>query len=657
MKRRLLFAAIALTALAGCTEDSIVTQVTETPVENELKPISFNSTSAAITRGDHVGADAANLLNKNFVVEGVKWNGGSSTQEKVFEHYNVNWAENTANTTTSNTSNWEYVNEAKHAYGPTGKQAIKYWDYTKSQYDFIAYSVGKATANYTDSYDDAKVQISRIDPSKMNGVKDGSGNITDGAYTIKGKAENLAKCYIADLQTAYRDASGSYPSDYQNIVKFKFRSLSSKVRIALYETVPGHSITDVKFYTDASTKATDDNAYLFSDAKVFNEEGTYIVYFPTTGGSNRAADDYNRAHLKFVPISGTGAKTMKDLGARDAATNVKKENEETPSTAKLYLGRNSTEATYYGPTAGDANHYTIVIPNEEGSAMNLKVDYTLITTDGIEEKIHVTGATATIPTKYSQWKPGYAYTYIFKISDNTNGYTGASSDPAGLYPITFDAIVTETEDGIQETITTVSDPSITTYAKETMVTAKNEYLTGANIYTIVGNGTALTVGTNANLYTVTLEDGAAQTISEASVANAIVHGTYDSTNKTYTVTDALGKKMVVKAVSGLATDLTAITSIPAADAPDGNPITINGAVFKPTLPTFTVMSTGTAVYNGKTYYTSADGSTSETRGSDGYSGYNQYWTKTATSAGTYVFEYIDGSSKKHYKLIKVVDKY
>ena len=111
----------------------------------------------------------------------------------------------------------------------------------------------------------------------------------------------------------------------------------------------------------------------------------------------------------------------------------------------------------------------------------MKVDYTLVSTDGSGETIKVTGAEATVPSEYTQWQPNYSYTYIFKISDKTNGSTGGESK--GLYPIVFDAVVTETSEGIQNTITTVQDASITTYAKGN--TIENEYKTSDNIYACV----------------------------------------------------------------------------------------------------------------------------------------------------------------------------
>ena len=581
--KKILFFATALVAFAACTNESVVGEANEYLVKNDMKAITFGSTSKAITRADHTGGDAAALLGNNFVVYGFK--GDGTSKETVFDHYNVNWATNTANTTTSNTADWEYVAQTKHDHASIAAQTIKYWDYATTQYDFIAWSKGTATAVYDagDYVAGTNVLITATTPATMT-------SSTGGAYTIKGQAKDLAKVYIADLVTAYRDPIAT--GDYQKEVDIKFRSLSAKVRVALYETVPGYSVKDVVFYTDASTAATDGKAHLYTTGgDVFNEEGTYTVYFPTVGSTNVGETDYNKAHVAFTAET-SGTATVKEFGALDL-TNTGADPETAEATGKVYLGRASNAATYAGVnTTANPNYYTIVIPNETGAVLNLKVNYTLLSTDGSGEVINVTGATAQVPAVYATWKSGYAYTYIFKISQNTNGWTNPSVGPAGLYPITFDAIVTETEDGIQETISTVATPSITTYAKGAVVTANDEYTTGSNIYVVVGNGTALTVGTNANLYTVELEAGAAQTINEASVANAIAQGG--------TVTDANGKTMTVAAASGL----TAVTEIAAADSPTGNAITVNGAKFTP------------------------------------------------STAGTYAFEYIDGTAK-YYKIIKV----
>ena len=675
MKKYLLFAT-AFVALASCSDDTFVGENSSPNGVNgtDSKVISFGSYTKAVTRTDINGEDAANLLNKKFIVGGFKGALGTSTvydgsgnitttgvptTGAVYNDYQVKWVTNTANTTTSNTNDWEYVGldflAPSSLVNDAGvKQSIKYWDYSAAQYDFIAYSTSDATV-VTGSTEPTtgQVHVTAITPST-------AGAETTGAYQLKGDAAGLAKCYIADMVTSYRDAvtgPPAYPSDYQNTVQFKFRSLSAKVRVGLYETVPGYSVKNVKFYNAADDAAPSATAKLFTTAgssQVFNESGTYTVFFPTIGKSNRENTDYNKAHIKFTPAASAGTATQKDFGALtgDLSTGsfATSEGKEAAISGedKGYIGRASNAATYAGDYS--KKYYTIVLPNEDGAVLNLKVDYTLVSTDGSGEIINVKGAAAQVPAKFASWKSGYAYTYIFKISQNTPGKTNPDIDVAGLYPITFDAVVMDDEvDGTQETITTVADPSITTYAKGSMVTENNEYLTGSNIYVFVGDGTtALTVGTDVNLYTVTLENGAAQTINEASVANAIQNG---GASSPFVVTDANGKKMTVTAASGL----TAITSIAATDSPDGNAITIKGAKFTPAEPTLEQVASGTLTA-GNIYYTSATGGGKFSANGDESSDGTNYWKKTVSTAGTYAFEYINGTDK-YYKIIKVVDKY
>ena len=213
-----------------------------------------------------------------------------------------------------------------------------------------------------------------------------------------------------------------------------------------------------------------------------------------------------------------------------------------------YLSQNAAKPYYCG------DGYQNVLPSEgAASAITLRIDYKLTSVDGSKETINVKGATATVPAEYTEWKSGFAYTYIFKISQDTNGSTGGSS--TGLTAISFDAVVVDDEaNGFQETITTVSDNSITTYGyKDNKVTTNgNEYVNGTDIYATVYSAGA-TVAPQ-KLYTVTLETGATQTINEASVANALVNGTNNATDKTWTVTDYAGKKMVVtETADGFAT--------------------------------------------------------------------------------------------------------
>lgn len=563
--KKLLFVTIAFAAIVSCTEDSFVGEQSQREANGTEGAISFSSSFLAVTRSS-VGAKAAALLNNNFVVEGTKTKDNSVSE--VFDNYNVNFVENTAATTTSNTADWDYVGQSPHSNssGTLPIQTIKHWDYAASQYDFAAYSLGVGTGS-TPTF---AIASAIADKSKT--------------YTLQGSADELKSCYISDLVTAYhRDDI----NDYGKTVQISFRSLAAKIRLAFYETVPGYSIKDVKFYTASAptalaTDGTESDPTLFaSDAVIPSGEGTMTITFPTTGFTKRSNSDYNKAHVSFTKKSDSDLSStlvLEDLA--DFAAAEKKE------ANGNYLGRTSNTATFAGGLVNSAGKYHTILPYETGTNLTLRIKYTLVSTDISKETIDIDNATAVIPAELAKWCPNYAYTYIFKIGDTTNGSTGVDGSGnviTGLTPITLDAVVVDSEDGIQETITTVSTPSITTYMAGEVITANDEYITDEDIYVIVNNGTsnvALTVGTNAKLFTATVESGAIQNISEASVDNAFVNGTYNSTAKTYTVTDAAGKNLVLTDTES--TLLSAITSIADTDSPTGNAITVNGAKFKPT---------------------------------------------------------------------------
>lgn len=540
-------AAASTLAIASCSSDDFLGEIQGNEQNGATSAINFGGDTGKITRATSTGNAAADLLENNFVVVGFK---GSKTDEAnnetyAFDHYNVNFKNGSAFSTESNRAGWEYVNQdmkvkgtepaASLAQSGATQQTIKYWDHSCKSYDFIAFSMGKGAAS------------KYATPTHVD-----KAHLATAAYTLSGNVNTLSECYISDMKTV------TEPNYNKTSVSMSFRHLASKVRMALFEIVPGYVISDVKFYTDATSTTTDNTEGTLIGK--FNNSGTLTVFFPTTGTDHATEKDYNKAHVRFTKSTTageTGVLNHKGFGA----VNYNNQAEGTISAGKTYLSQNAAEPSYCG--AG----YQNVLPSEgAASAITLRIDYKLTSVDGSNETINVKGATATVPAQYTEWKSGYAYTYIFKISQDTNGSTGGTS--TGLTAISFDAVVVDDEaNGLQETITTVSDNSFTTYGyKDNKVTTNgNEYVNGTDIYATVyvpaaGETAAKTVAPQ-KLYTVTLEDGATQTINEASVANALVKGTNDTAKKTWTVTDNLGKKMVVTETA--ANVATTVDSVPA----------------------------------------------------------------------------------------------
>lgn len=514
MKKVLFFAAVALVALASCSDETFVGDVTTTPQDNSPsvdKAIVFASASQGVTRGDIAGPQAAKLLGNFFYVMGTKGTEAATnpTPTLVFDNYFVQYSANTAGTTTSNTANWEYVGKdpgtSPTGYPKlssiTGAQTIKFWDYSTDQYDFFAFSTGNKTP-VSGTPTDGQVGV-----TNMNYGASLASNGTAYTFTILDEA-SLKEVYITDITEVLK-------ASYGKEVQLKFKNLGSKIRIALYETIPGYSVSDVKFYTvDAADLPTDlataankgDDATLISASSI-PTSGTIVVSFPHVGNNhspestgnteeNSPKADYNQASVNVT--AGSSAVSNHGFGTL-TANYTGKENAE--PTGTYYLGRSLPAATFAGDKAD--GYYTTVFPVSSSSALTLRVDYKLTATDGSGETIQIYGAKASVPANYTVWRPNYAYTYIFKISDATNGWTttDATADNKGLYPITFDAVVAAVTDATAEqtTVTTVATPSVTTYQQNHDPLPQNEYskATGKDIYVQVMN----TAVSPAALYT------------------------------------------------------------------------------------------------------------------------------------------------------------
>ena len=467
MKKYLIFAASAL-ALASCSSDDFLG---ENPgnVQNATTAINFGGEAGKITRATSNEGSTEKMLDGQFKVYGVKITNGTISHN-VFPDYYV-WDVADKNTT-SNTNGWEYVGEDGASNLGTGKitldkdQTIKYWDYSATEYRFVAGSP-IAAFDYKTSTD--KTTGTHITEVKVTGLAGHiNANPTDGATT----ALKTDPVYIADPVKVVKD-------NYQKPVEFSFKRQQSMVRVGLYETIPGYSITNIKFYaydTDGTTlKASDDkNVILTSATPGYFVGGSNLTGTVTYTGWDTATPSYT---FKY---DDTGLTKSKNWYAGKFIPNPQ-------------LATTSSEtdvATLYG-TDNDMSEtgYFTVLPTPtatEPSPILIKCDYTL-TDFNTGERINVTGATAAIPAAFSKWEANTRYTYLFKISDNTNGTTGTpgTTDPAGLFPITFAASVTETLDKTDGTTTTVATPSITTYQAGSVTDKTIAYETGKPIYATV----------------------------------------------------------------------------------------------------------------------------------------------------------------------------
>lgn len=458
MEKYIFLAASALT-LASCTSDDFLGNTPGSTPTSANSAINFGGDAGKITRATSNEGDDHVKLDNQFKVYGVK-----KTNEKfvtVFKDYSVEYNENL---TTSNTNKWEYVKD---------KQTIKYWDYSASEYRFVAGSPISAFTFKVPSDGTTK----KIESATITGL--GGHIIANTSET----ANTFNPVYVAEPKVVAK-------ADYKNTVQFNFVRQQSMVRVGFYETIPGYSVTNIKFYEADGTSATSNNVILTSATEGYfiggtNVSGTVTYDWTTATPSYTFAYTDNTDNTDLKKSKNWYAGKLEDiLAEKSSETNV---------------------ATLYGTDKDmSTTGYFTVLPTPSGtkaSAILIKCDYTL-TDFGTGETIQVTGATAAIPAAYSKWEPNTRYTYLFKISDKTNGTTGDPNnpkDPAGLYPITFNAVVTEMADKTQSgTTTTVATPSITTYQEGSVVDNTIKYVAHKKIDVTVTESKS---GTKLNLST------------------------------------------------------------------------------------------------------------------------------------------------------------
>lgn len=516
MKKKLFYVALAITALASCSSNDFVGDESPQGSIGTNGAIGFNTSTSAITRGS--STDAGTLSNQ-FIVWGEKNEdqsaaGAAPTDGNlVFKNYLVKYTENTANQTTSNTNNWEYVgisatsneNTNISPNSGTGAQTIKYWDNAADSYTFTAISARP------EDIEEGRVRISKI----QNGA-----NVYGNGYTVTLAKDNnnnypsLANLYFADRINIEKGNGYSH-----HAVEFSFRNVLSHVRVGMYETIPGYEISEIKFYQADGTTEYNNGAQtpvsafgaVCPNVNATNFAGTVnVTYYDAANAAIQ-----NQPKIEVTPDANANlSNTNLVLGTNFSTLTVGDPTAATPI-AKKVLSTSATTPTY--DTDGGA--FTSVLPQVNNTTpLQLKVNYKLYNTV-TKEIIQITGKTAEIPGQYLQWKANYKYTYLFKITDDN------------LYPITFDAVVVESENGEAEYITTVSAPSITTFGVKSNVYSKEkaEYETGTDIYATFVKGTAvqtpsLTEGSKANyvqIYQVTTSDATNFPITEASVAERL----------------------------------------------------------------------------------------------------------------------------------------
>lgn len=495
--------------LTACTDDEFIGGGSV----GDDSVIGFTPGVEAVTRATSTGKDAAAKLGGAFYVYGIKNEvlGQVDAENLVFDNYKVVYEDGSSNSTESNSSGWEYVglnlsdNEAANIKdnSGTGLQKIKYWDYKASNYTYYAF------AAKSDDIDKGRVQVEKTTNS--------TASVYDNGYKVTLTADaDPTKLYFSNRQSIKQSDNTvqTEANAYGGKVQFSFHNAMAKVRVGMYETIPGYTVT-----LDGFKVANDANP-TFGDMKDL-ETGKFaanIVNNKTGKGGTMTVTYKNSGATENNPVISFDATKDNILYLGDHLSANK--DLETTATAAVY--------------DTDGGGYTTVYPMENNkNNLKLKVNFTLKSKVG--ETIKVTDATAEVPAQYLQWKPGYAYTYLFKISDQVNATIGSLT---GLYPITFDAVVINDGTGEDELIstTTVGNYNIITIgydnASSKVTVGQDDYNAGNTLYaTVVDNDNVATqqqITDNAKLYVVTTSDHENYPITEQSVEDYLGKKNYTS---------------------------------------------------------------------------------------------------------------------------------
>lgn len=241
MKKSFLLIASAALLAAGCANDDYVGHTEQTQGAGS---ISFNMQTSAQVRATQSGEGAATALGKMFIVWGEKnetSGTAASADNLVFQNYKVTYDKDATKTTASNTNGWEYAGIAPYSKDVVSPaitattQTIKYWDLS-------------ATGGYTFTAVSAKEDDLNAESPKVKITKKTSGTtVYDKGYTIEVKdGASTGNIYYADRTVVTPSTSGTATV---SPVTLTFRHFDSKIRLAMFETVPGYKVvvTAVKF--------------------------------------------------------------------------------------------------------------------------------------------------------------------------------------------------------------------------------------------------------------------------------------------------------------------------------------------------------------------------------------------------------------------------
>ena len=277
--------------------------------------------------------------------------------QQVFPGYKVNWIANSANTTTTNTDGWEYV----HQQTTGAEQTIKYWDWEAKAYRFFGYALCNSDVNHAVTVTDNASGTTPATTVTFSANVDAA-DIADAPY--------LSQLWFSDGNNeTYPDRQFGKP------VKLVFTKPFARVRF-MFTFVDGltygrEMLSNIKF---GPTKPLGQPS-----GPVIATVGTVKATYPLEG--TETVETWSTENVSGIPAFTIDYYEANTFHTPDDTT-----------TPEVY--DNTPEKWYTVLPALTQGSYTVEVS---------------VVTDEIK--------TAVVPAEYMSWKPGYEYTYKFKITE------------------------------------------------------------------------------------------------------------------------------------------------------------------------------------------------------------------------------------------------
>lgn len=293
------------------------------------------------------------------------------------------------------------------------KQYLRYWDKSANFTNFYAYAPYVNSADNQVTYKNSTQEMTFPAGSIVAGYDDPS------RYEYMYSASQVGS------------------ADYGKDVALNFKRINAKVRIKFWEDINGYSVRILDLssayngvYAAPSKRSGTQAPYTYAKGKYVQSMGATVNFSAGTVGSNSKpiSDNPTVTFSGQNPYGGNAADMLQFKAPADAAIGTTRPLASASPTVYYAIPKNASTGTDYD--CGFTFHVT----------------YELTSTTG--ERIVVKDATVHVPANYCNWASNTSYTYVFRITKNSNGTTGDPgtidpTDPAqktedAFYPIVFD---------------------------------------------------------------------------------------------------------------------------------------------------------------------------------------------------------------------------